>query len=554
MALTFSAIADFSACYKAGRKMPKGVPEGIVVHSTGANNPTLKRYVNAPDICGTNPSKNYFGGPGSNDVTPHGVIGKDKNGAVKGAQILPYNICCWGCGSGTKGSYNYNPAYIQFEIAEDGLTDITYFNNAFELMAQICADLMKTYPSIKLENIVSHKEACARGYASNHGDPENWMSKFGKNMNWFRDKVKGYLGTTSSSSSTSNTTSNTTSTSTTKLTYAKLSDVLGSTAVSISAIFREYCDPGKPWGAGWHNGIDIAAGAGTPIKAIADGTVINADTESKKNDGFGNRVLIKHPDGKTSLYAHMLTTPSVKVGQTVKKGDVIGKVGSTGHSTGNHLHLTIVDNWDKNPDMYYTGDLLDPIKVCGLGTMKFSSNCGNTIRNKSGNKESLGDLNKYYGGTSSGTTTTVTVTQTNNSPASNFKVGDIVEFTGSTHYTSSTGTRGTAAKPGLAKITQLAPGTAHPIHLVNVAGKGSTVYGWVNESDIHTDLKVGDNVKFTGVMHYASSTATSGTSCKPGTAKITKIVEGAAHPIHLQNVSGGGSTVYGWVDKKDVSK
>lgn len=193
MSMTFKAIATFSDCYKQNRKMPNGFPEGIIVHSTGANNPTLKRYVNAPEICGENPNKNYFGGENSDDVTPHGVIGKDKNGAVKAAQILPYDLCCWGCGTGKNGSYNYKPAYIQFEIAEDGLTDKTYFEQAFDLMAEVCAELIGQFPTIKLENIISHKEAAARGYASNHGDPENWLSKFGKDMNWFRDKVKGYI-------------------------------------------------------------------------------------------------------------------------------------------------------------------------------------------------------------------------------------------------------------------------------------------------------------------------------------------------------------------------
>lgn len=195
MSMTFNAIATFSDCYKQNRKMPNGFPEGIIVHSTGANNPTLKRYVNAPDICGVNPNKNYFGGENSNDVTPHGVVGKDKDGIVKAAQILPYDICCWGCGTGKNGSYNYKPAYIQFEIAEDGLNDKTYFEQAFELMAKICAELIGQFPTIKLENVISHKEACARGYASNHGDPENWLSKFGKDMDWFRDKVKGYINT-----------------------------------------------------------------------------------------------------------------------------------------------------------------------------------------------------------------------------------------------------------------------------------------------------------------------------------------------------------------------
>ncbi|MCX4357018.1 MAG: CHAP domain-containing protein [Oscillospiraceae bacterium] len=65
-----------------------------------------------------------------------------------------------------------------------------------------------------------------------------------------------------------------------------------------------------------------------------------------------------------------------------------------------------------------------------------------------------------------------------------FKIGDVVDFTGSTHYVSSTGTRGTAAKPGRAKITIIAPNTAHPYHIIAECGGGSTVYGWVNKSDI----------------------------------------------------------------------
>lgn len=78
------------------------------------------------------------------------------------------------------------------------------------------------------------------------------------------------------------------------------------------------------------------------------------------------------------------------------------------------------------------------------------------------------------------------------------KVGDIVNFTGTTHYSSSTGTRGTAAKPGKAKITIIAAGAAHPYHLIN-DGSGSTVYGWVNAADISTtstaaQIKVGSTV------------------------------------------------------------
>ena len=188
MAITFEAYARNNGAFKAARPMPTGSPAGIIIHSTGANNPNLKRYVNAPEICGENPYKNYFDRPDSN-VCPHAVIGKDKNGDVRAAKLLPWNVCCWGCGNGSRGSYNYAPAYIQIEIAEDALNDRAYFEETFGLAVQLCQRLMKNYPSILPENVISHKEAHARGYASNHGDPEHWLARFGKNMDWFRSLV-----------------------------------------------------------------------------------------------------------------------------------------------------------------------------------------------------------------------------------------------------------------------------------------------------------------------------------------------------------------------------
>ena len=188
MAITFEAYARNNGAFKAARPMPQGSPAGVIIHSTGANNPNLKRYVNAPEICGENPYRNYFDRPDSN-VSPHAVIGKDKNGEVKAAKLLPWNVCCWGCGSGSKGSYNYAPAYIQIEIAEDALNDRAYFEEVFGLAADLCQRLMKNYPTIKTENIISHHEAYLRGYASNHADCDHWLRKFGKNMDWFRALV-----------------------------------------------------------------------------------------------------------------------------------------------------------------------------------------------------------------------------------------------------------------------------------------------------------------------------------------------------------------------------
>lgn len=98
----------------------------------------------------------------------------------------------------------------------------------------------------------------------------------------------------------------------------------------------------------WHNGVDLAAGAGTAIYATKSGTV----TTALRSDIWGNYVVINHGDGFSSLYAHMQGL-IVKAGDYVKQGQTIGYVGSTGLSTGPHLHFTIYFNGaDVNPMSY----------------------------------------------------------------------------------------------------------------------------------------------------------------------------------------------------------
>jgi len=88
----------------------------------------------------------------------------------------------------------------------------------------------------------------------------------------------------------------------------------------------------------WHKGIDIANRGGGAILAADAGTVIVASWLD--NTGYGNRVVIDHGNGTKTLYAHM-SSFSVVVGQTVKRGDKLGMMGSTGRSTGTHLHFEI---------------------------------------------------------------------------------------------------------------------------------------------------------------------------------------------------------------------
>lgn len=188
------AYAVNNLCYKAAQKM---TPKGIVVHSTGANNPYLKRYVDAPSEVGSNRYGNHWNveRPGGQSVCVHAFIGYDKGGIVRVAEILPLTICCWGVGNGSKGSYNYDPAYIQFEICEDDLTDKAYYTKAFSVAAEYCAQLCKEY-HISVDNVVGHTEAHKLGYGSNHADPEHWMKKFGHTMADFRKAVSDRLNNT----------------------------------------------------------------------------------------------------------------------------------------------------------------------------------------------------------------------------------------------------------------------------------------------------------------------------------------------------------------------
>lgn len=102
----------------------------------------------------------------------------------------------------------------------------------------------------------------------------------------------------------------------------------------------------------FHGGIDIGVGAGTPIIAADAGTVTVANGVDSWGGGYGFYVMIDHGGGDETLYAHC-SSICVQYGQTVQKGEVIAYVGSTGNSTGNHLHFEIRINGDKTDPMGY---------------------------------------------------------------------------------------------------------------------------------------------------------------------------------------------------------
>lgn len=103
-----------------------------------------------------------------------------------------------------------------------------------------------------------------------------------------------------------------------------------------------------------HTGMDFPSETGTPVYATGDGKVINVESNYW---GYGNIVLIDHGFGYQTLYAH-LSAFKTKIGQVVKRGEVIGLVGSTGKSTAPHLHYEVLRNGEKvNPVNYYYNDL-----------------------------------------------------------------------------------------------------------------------------------------------------------------------------------------------------
>jgi murein DD-endopeptidase MepM/ murein hydrolase activator NlpD len=105
-----------------------------------------------------------------------------------------------------------------------------------------------------------------------------------------------------------------------------------------------------------HAGLDFAAPQGTPIYATADGRVSLA---GNAGDGYGNHVIINHGYGYQTLYGHMVKVKG-KVGQMVKRGEVIGWVGSTGKSTGPHCHYEVHKNGNKIDPVYFFYNDISP--------------------------------------------------------------------------------------------------------------------------------------------------------------------------------------------------
>lgn len=188
----------------------KTTVRGVLWHSTGANNKTLKRYVqpddNAADrakmleLLGVNKSGNDWN-HSERQAGVHAFIGTLANGDVATVQVGPWDKKAWGCASGPKGSCNNG--WIQFEICEDNLGDPAYFEKVYREAVELTAYLCKlynldpqgtvTYNGVKVPIILCHQDSYQLGLGSNHGDVLHWFPKYGKSMQTVRDDVSALL-------------------------------------------------------------------------------------------------------------------------------------------------------------------------------------------------------------------------------------------------------------------------------------------------------------------------------------------------------------------------
>lgn len=190
-------------CYKGTKPM---TVKGVLWHSTGANNKSVKRYVQPSkddprydeliEYLGKNKYNNSWNNT-TRKVGMNAFIGAVASGKAETVQTMPWDWRPWGCGSGPKGSCNNG--WIQFEICEDGLQNKAYFEEVYKEACELTAYMCKMFnldPQGTVKNgnvtvpvIICHADSNRLGLGSNHGDVLHWFKKYGKTMQDVRDDV-----------------------------------------------------------------------------------------------------------------------------------------------------------------------------------------------------------------------------------------------------------------------------------------------------------------------------------------------------------------------------
>lgn len=527
-------ILTANDCYKKNQKMTGNKPTGIVVHSTGANNKTLKRYVQPlktdadyatiiADL-GVNAYDNHWNHPAAEmnrSVCVHAFIGVNAAGKVETYQTLPFDICCWGVGSGSKGSYNYNPqARVQFEICEDALADESYFNEAFKEAIEFCAYLCKTY-GFGVDKISSHRESYLAGYGGNHGDCDHWLKKFGKDMDWFRAQVQAELGTTQTTTSTVAPVAGTVSTGSdadAKQIWDYLNGKIGN-EYGVAGLMGNLYAESALRSNNMENSYESKLGFtdSTYTAAVDNGTY---DNFVKDSVGYGLAQWTYYTRKQNLLdYAN---TKKRSIGDFTTQLEFLYQELATSYKT--------VLN-----DLKCATSVLEASNSV-LTKFERPANQGETVQQQ---RASYGQkyYDKYATKTSVSTTPVTTPTETTLA----FAVGDIVNFTGTKHYSSANASSGSTVKSSKAKITSVYKTGKHPYHCraVNDAGSYiSGVYGWVDAADV-SEIKTTTTTTTTTTQ---TSTSTSSTTSDIKKGSIVSIASGARYY--------SGSAVPSWVIAK----
>lgn len=598
-----------NACYKAGKKI---TPRGIMVHSTGANNPWLKRYVGPDDgLLGKNTCNNHWNQPMSRNVCVHGFIGKLADGSIATYQTLPWDHRGWHAGG------EANNSHISFEICEDGLKDAAYFNKVYTEAVELCAHLCKMY-SLTEKDIIDHSNGHDLGIASNHGDVMHWFPRHGKTMDTFRADVKKLLVASDAAHVAVSGSPSTGCIADEKTMWAYFMDKIGNAYGVAGLMGNIYAESGlRSDNLQQVHEKKLSHTDATYTASVDNGTYTNFARDSA---GYG-LAQWAHWSRKEALLNYALSKKK-SIGDYVMQLDF--------------LYKELSEN--------YKGVLSD---LKNANSVLNASNCVLTKferpadQSESARVRRAGFGQKYYEKYAGGR-----VEDAPDDPIVNlqFKTGDVVMFIGTRHYASANSGSSAMVVPNKVKITSIYKTGKHPYHCraINDAGEYvSGVYGWVDEKDLQIiepqkpakptatssvkkgdvvsiaknatyysgkDIpdwvvaknwiiaetpdgdrvvinksvdgkhainspinakyltvvnanepwtpKVGDIVNYNGNKHYANANAANGSSCKGGLAKITNIYQlgKSKHPYHLVRVSGKGATVYGWVNEGTFTK
>ena len=174
-------ILQDNDCYREGKVLK---PRGVMLHSTGCNNPNLRRYVAPNDGLLGEPSMSHWNQPGL-DKCVHAFIGKAADGTIAVYQTLPWTMRGWHCGGYA------NNTHIGIEICEDDLKNEAYFRAVYQAAAELTAHLCRMFQFDPMAPgvVICHREGHEMGWASGHADVLHWFPKYGKTMDDFRADV-----------------------------------------------------------------------------------------------------------------------------------------------------------------------------------------------------------------------------------------------------------------------------------------------------------------------------------------------------------------------------